>query len=1137
MNLKRGTLLIAVLSAALMLSPLFAQKTAKEDPLLQILQTEVTKNKAAFEKRGDPVYLLTYRVEEEDRYSLSATFGNLDYDDHVKRRILTIQIRVGDNQLDNFRELRDNYSFSSRRTVLLSNNESPQAIAQTIWNETEEAYRDAMLRYEKVKANVAVKVETDDKALDYSENQIEKYYEAPLKISFNTKEWIERIKTYSNIFSKSKEILDASASIRYTVVRKYLVNSEGTSIVENNSYAHLFVNVNGQAEDGMELPLWDSYFAHNPQELPSDREILPKAEDLKIKMQMLLKAPVVDTYTGPALLSNDAAGVFFHEIFGHRVEGVRMKSESDGQTFKKKVNELVLHPDISVIFDPTIRYYQGIPLNGSYTYDDEGVRGTRVLVVDKGVMKNFLMTRTPIDNFPKSNGHARAQAGYQPVSRQSNLIVETQNPYTDAQLRTMLIDEAKAQGKEYGYYFVKVQGGFTTTGRYLPNSFNVTPIEVYRIYVDGRPDQLVRGVDLVGTPLAMFSKVEAIGDTPGNFAGTCGAESGGVPAGCCSPALFVKQIEVQKKEKSQNRPPVLDRPYTEDEKNNDFSDIAFRAMQDEMDNNMKNLKIKGLKKPYAIDYMISDAYRYNVVSTLGGIVYANQYPVRDKDVNVFVGTNRLNDKNFITENSLWKWNGGGAVIPIENTYNGIRHSLWKATDEKYKEAAEIIEAKNGAITQQNLPKELLELPDKTEISPKIHIEHTQLEKAKLEDLELLAKKLSAVFLDYPNLSKSGVNISGYQANVLYLSSEGVKYQQPFSLIYVHAYAQTLSDDGELLKDNLVFYTKDWKDLPSEDEMKAKIKTFSAQLEQLRNAPVIEEAYSGPVMFTEEAVLDIVKNAFIEDENGLLAGREPIYSSPKIKEWYGNQIPKENALEGLMGKKVISRDLSVRALDGLQSFDNTPLIGSYKMDAEGVEVPSEVSLIKDGVLQNLLSDRIPTLKTHNSNGHRRFSLSYNGLSTSLCSGVIELSSKNAVSCDELKKKLISMAKEEDYEYAYIVTKLALQSNDAKVQYPIYAYRVSVKDGSETLVRMSKVSRINLKSFKRIAGVSDEKNVFNTLLEGRKQFVGYAMNEVKTTGAPASFILPQAILFQELDIEKNKDIQLKKEPFAPNPLSVK
>ena len=98
------------------------------------------------------------------------------------------------------------------------------------------------------------------------------------------------------------------------------------------------------------------------------------------------------------------------------------------------------------------------------------------------------------------------------------------------------------------------------TGRFIPNAFNVMPTEVYKVYVDGRPDELVRGVDLVGTPLAMFSQITDAGDDPAVFTGTCGAESGWVPVTAISPSLLVKQIEMQKKSKSQDRPPILERP-------------------------------------------------------------------------------------------------------------------------------------------------------------------------------------------------------------------------------------------------------------------------------------------------------------------------------------------------------------------------------------------------------------------------------------------------------------------------------------------------------------------------------------------------------------------------------------------------
>jgi predicted Zn-dependent protease len=540
-------------------------QTAKQDELLKILKNEIDREMIHLKKTDIPVYLLSYRIDETETYLINTSFGTLISSRWgAKERILTVQVRVGDKNLDNFHELRESISFgSSSATVRISLDNDAKAIASALWSATEEAYKAAILRYENVKANVAVKVESEDKAPDFSDVTPAQYYEPPIKkadLKFNEKEWETRLKSYSNQFTDIKDVLDGESTMRFEILRKYYVNSEGTSIVQNNTYCHVNLSVLVQATDGMELPLYESYFGLTPADLPNDNEMLQSAKKIATTVVAMKTAPVVDPYTGPAILSNDAAGVFFHEILGHRIEGQRQKKESDGQTFKKKVGELVLPKDISIIFDPTITYYKSLPLNGSYIYDDEGVKGEKVVVIDKGILKNFLMTRTPIDNFPKSNGHARAQAGRQPVSRQSNLIVETEKPYTDIQLKEMLIEEAKKQGKEYGYFFAKVAGGFAMIGRWIPNSFNVTPLEVYRIYVDGRPDELVRGVDLVGTPLAMFSQVEAAGDTPGNFAGTCGAESGRVPAGCCSPAIFVKQIEMQKKYKEQNRPPILERP-------------------------------------------------------------------------------------------------------------------------------------------------------------------------------------------------------------------------------------------------------------------------------------------------------------------------------------------------------------------------------------------------------------------------------------------------------------------------------------------------------------------------------------------------------------------------------------------------
>jgi predicted Zn-dependent protease len=276
---------------------------------------------------------------------------------------------------------------------------------------------------------------------------------------------------------------------------------------------------------------------------------------------------VIEPYTGPAILSGRASGVFFHEIFGHRIEGHRQKDEDGGQTFTKQVNKQILPTFISVFDDPTLQQLKAgaaeTDLNGFYPYDDEGVKSQRVPVVESGILKNFLMSRSPVKGFSNSNGHGRKSAGLRPVGRQGNLIVQSSQMVSDARLRELLIEECKKQGKPFGLFFSDISGGFTNTNRGGPQAFQVTPVMVYRVYTDGRPDELVRGVDLIGTPLVSFSKILATSDRQEVFNGMCGAESGWVPVSAVSPAILTAQIEVQKKPKSNDRLPILPPPAPE----------------------------------------------------------------------------------------------------------------------------------------------------------------------------------------------------------------------------------------------------------------------------------------------------------------------------------------------------------------------------------------------------------------------------------------------------------------------------------------------------------------------------------------------------------------------------------------------
>jgi predicted Zn-dependent protease len=1138
----------------------FAQNTAQEDKLLKTIQDELNRNMEQLKKQDVPVYLLSYRIDEVRRHNMSSTFGALDYSKESAERILTIQVRVGDNEMDNHRELRDDQSFGV--TFYSSNNlsldDDSKSIALTLWRETEKLYKEAVSRYRKVKTSKSLVVDSEDKAADYSDNVTAQYYEKPVSfadLNFNPSQWEQRIKKYSGLFADKKEIHEGSSSFRFYIERKYYVNSEGTSIVQNYTNCRLFISAETQAEDGMKLPVFESYFAHSPAGLPDDNQMTAdatKLADLVIKMRT---APTVDAFTGPAVLSKEAAGVFFHEIFGHRVEGYRLKKESDAQTFKKKVNENILNPDISVVFDPTIKEYKGSMLNGSYMYDDEGTKGEKVVVVENGVLKNFLMTRTPIDNFPKTNGHARAQAGRQPVSRQSNLIVETSKPYTDAQLRQMLLDELKKQGKEYGYWFEKVQGGFTQTGRYNPNSFNVTPIEVYRVYADGRPDELVRGVDLVGTPLAMFSKIEAAGDSPGNFAGTCGAESGSIQAGCCSPALLVSQVETQRKAKNQQRAPILERPYSQTTKKDDFSTMAFQAMEDELAINMSQLKLDNLHAPYYISYLITDAKIYSVEASLGGIVESQVSPSRNLETTVLVGNNQHNNLNYSAGMNMYYFGGDGINLPIstEDDYNSIRSKLWASTDQQYKEAAKQLEEKNTTIEEQNIPQEEIELPDFSSIPVQTKLIDSQKETVNSTDLENMAKELSLVFADYPHFTESSVDIAVNQAEALYLNSEGVKYKSPVSIVNISVYAATVTEDGESLADKTMIYSNSLSQLPNMQTLKEQVKLMASLLEQLRVAPVLsnDELYKGAVMFEKEAVGHLVAKSFFETSNGLCAKRKKIEKESSALPFYnflGGGESGENKLENQIGKTVISKDLSINVIDKTKTYNNIPLIGYYEVDAEGVSSSNNLPLITNGVLQNLLTDRIPTQKFRQSNGHKRLSVSRYSVNTSVAPGVIEMTSKKTMSNDKMKKQLIALGKKQKAEYVYIIRKIdadfsmsnmianmtRMMSGDKSIK-PLYVYRVSVNDGSETLVRMANLSNISLESFKDVVAASDKQYVYNTTLQGGNGMMSFFSSS--GNGVPVSLIYPDAIILNDLEVKKDRNIILNKKPVTENPLLVK
>ena len=528
------------------------------DLLLQTMQQELKRANTLLAKSEPAPYYLSYAVTDIDGSAIVAANGSLMISTSVRRRLADVMMRVGSPALDNTHNKSRGSGITSGALPL---NDDSDAIARVLWQLTNRGYDQASSAFLTVKTNTAVQSEEEDKSPDFSKEAPQDHVGAALTVApLNQKQWEDRARKLSAGFLKYPEVYHSTVYLTVSDDRSYLATSEGTAVVRPGAISRLVIQGETRADDGMELMRVETFQAASPDQLPSDAELTAKVDKISEDLKALRAAPPAEPYAGPALLSGRAAAVFFHEVLGHRLEGHRQRDETEGQTFTKKINQLVLPSFLTVVDDPTLKELNGVKLGGSYDFDDEGVPAVRVEAVENGILKNFLMSRMPVKNFDHSNGHGRRQPGLMPTGRQGNLIVTSTNRVPDSDLRKKFVEEIQKQGKSYGLYFDDIQGGFTLTSRSMPQAFQVLPVMVYRVYADGRPDELVRGVDIVGTPLLSLNNIMLTGDTMHVFNGICGAESGQIPVAAAAPAMLFSEIEVQKRRRGTERPPILAPP-------------------------------------------------------------------------------------------------------------------------------------------------------------------------------------------------------------------------------------------------------------------------------------------------------------------------------------------------------------------------------------------------------------------------------------------------------------------------------------------------------------------------------------------------------------------------------------------------
>ena len=1030
-----------------------AVSAQEQDVLLQTLKAELNREYQQLRQQPVKPYFMSLRVNDFRRVTIQSNMGVAATEDIQEGRTLTPQIRVGNPRLDNFKLITQGAANTQGRDiapwVLPMNDSDVEGIRAGIWSEVRRRYDFAVNVYRETQAKVSTNVADEDTAACFSVAPVEQYYEQPLTAEqkkIDIEAWRNRMNKVSAVMAAYPELQGGTAQLNFEVSRQYIVNTEGTSVVQNRIAARVMITAQGMASDGMVLPVSFDYYATSLDKLPDVDVMIAKAKELVQRVKALMKAPVANPYTGPAILSGPASGVFFHEIFGHRLEAHRLKS--GGETFRNMVGKNVLPSDFSVYCDPTLSYYRDKELNGHYLFDSEGVRSRRVDNIKNGVLNEFLLSRVPMDGFPQSNGHGRASDGHDAVSRQSSLIVETTAPQTEEKLREMLRAEAKKQGKEYGYYFLTVTGGFTTTGQgNTMNSFNVSPVEVYRVYVDGRPDELVRGVDLIGTPLSMFSHIAAAGNEPTLFTGSCGAESGWVPVACVSPQIYVTQIETQRRKKAQQTPQILAAPDNSLSPTSDLQEV----MKKEVSRAADELNIRGAMQPLLVSSIANTSRTARIVGELGGISMNYLSPWTTT-----IGSEvTIGDIKQSSKVEADRYFSQVACVGEKVDANAVRRAIWNTTDNSYKDALNIYAQKQNYYTQHPLPLEYANTNDL--ILPAATSAHESIT-ADIQDIDMkqlgsLVVELSSVFKNYPHLYDTSVSFDVAQMNTLRITNTGLEVNDSQQVLTMTVDATTQNEDGTPWNDKMVLSYPLSDFLKNKGSLVDRINTFASNLMALRDAPVLDEEYNGPVMFEEMASVYSLTDPVI-------AAVCASHALQPADDDYGKKI----------GQEIIDKRISAVNYSDRRDYNGVPLMGAYSVDADGVVPEKELLLVENGVLRKQLNNLRPTPFAKNSTGSCRFPVNPGVPSPEISFGSLHIKAVNTTADEKMEKTLLKTAKKAGLKNAYIVS---LPEGCSLMR----LYRIDTKTGQRTLMRTDNMVESKQAQLKALVAVSAKEKVVN------------------------------------------------------------
>lgn len=546
--------------AAILCLPAVAR--AGDEWLLKAMADELGRSRGKLQLEGyDAPYFIAYSVRDSERQYVSGKFGALFQSNETHHRLAQVDVRVGSYDLDNSE---DPENFFNANQKFLPNNLAPldrseAALRRVLWLLTDFKYKAALMAF----LNVRAKGVNDPKARtapSMSRETPARLVENPSPFQFDRKAWEKGVRQISAALQDYPEIFDSSVEVSAVRLSRYMVNTEGTSAITVDDYYQVFVTAVTRADDGMLLQDSVTYYGRLPKDMPTPAQAEKETRQMAARLVQMRKAPVLDPQTVPVLMSPEATGVFVHETIGHRLEGQRQDDEEEGRTFKGHMGQKILPEFVNIHDDPTVARAEGVSLNGFYRLDDEGVQAQDTRLVENGVLKGFLLSRKPVDGFAKSNGHGRTDGFQRPVGRMANLFIRGEKPVSHARLKEMLLEEVRKQGKPYGLIIETIAGGATNTSSYGFQAFKGIPRVAWRVDAETGKEELVRGIEIVGTPLSSIARIIATSDRYGVFNGYCGAESGSVPVSTIAPEMLFAEIELQRAQEGKERPPILPPP-------------------------------------------------------------------------------------------------------------------------------------------------------------------------------------------------------------------------------------------------------------------------------------------------------------------------------------------------------------------------------------------------------------------------------------------------------------------------------------------------------------------------------------------------------------------------------------------------